>query len=104
MGHGPLVQEVRKIHTENAFLTTFLGFLGGQCPGYGQSRINFTEIKQNHEYFLIILEQFVNDINQKLSPKGVIFANQAKTFPAAGFFASRPPSVRHNLAVIATVD
>ena len=70
--------------------TDLLVIIEGSWPGCGQSRISFTKISQNYEYFQIILEQFVDEFNQKWSPNGVIFAEKAKILPAAGTSPSDP--------------
>ena len=46
------------------------------------SRINFTKINQNYEYFQIVWEQLIDEFNQKWSQKDVIFSKKAKIFPA----------------------
>ena len=40
-------------------------FLGGHGPDCSQSRINFTKINQNYDCFQKILEQPIDEINQK---------------------------------------
>ena len=57
-------------------------FRGSWPIGCGQSKIDFAQINQNYEYFQIIFEQFVDEFNQKRSPKGVIFAKKSQNFPS----------------------
>ena len=54
------------------------------------SRINFTKINHNYEYFQIILEQFVDGFNQKWTPKGKIFADRAKSSQRLGASPPEP--------------
>ena len=53
----------------------------GHGPGCGKSKINFAKINQNYDYFQAILEQLVDEFNQKWSPKCLIFAKKIQNFP-----------------------
>ena len=78
---SPFGQRSIKFHDKNAFLTAYLWFYGDHGPDCGQPQINFIKINQNFAYFQIILEQlFVDEFNQKWSPKGVIFAKKKPIF------------------------
>ena len=65
-GHGPYFwsEKYENSLPKRVFNDIFV-ILGGHGSDCCQSRTNFTKINQNYEYFEIILDEFVDEFDQK---------------------------------------
>ena len=67
----PFCSEKHENSQQKRFFNEHFGdFMGIMAQAVANPELS----NQNHEYVQIILEQFVYEFNQKLLPKGVIFA------------------------------